>query len=371
MSTLRMTGKILPLQPIAINVPAGREYTPSKTVYQKPVYTESGQRVVVPCITGSNIKGALRGSGGVPALCEVYGAEPGRPETFGVLTIDQHYNASSGGLVDAKSQTATDLVQMRDNRTKDLHSFVFGSMRLGVSGALHVDWAVPDPVQVTENIREMTGRQFGARRDVYRLDPGLLSRHTPEEVKSFVGRMEGNKELSAHRTERKGLDKRIGVIQKKKDAATEAEKMELVELRAKVEEIKKLEKGLQGEGAESIGRTLDAVEFLPQGLPLIHGMELVNATDEALGYFMRALRHFSLRCRLGSRESTGYGNVAMEYRLEILDGGFDLVDAGTLRIAPYKFELKSEHPAFERARLAFEAAAKDPASHFSLDLGGK
>lgn len=369
MPTLRMTGRIVPLQPISINVPAGqRDYVPNKNVYLKPLFNEAGQRVVVPCVPGSNIKGALRTSGGVSALCEVYGAVPGKPETFGVLSIDQHYNASSGGLVDAKAQTALDLVDMRENRHRDLHSFVFGSMRLGVTGALHVGWAVPDPANVPPDLRQLLGRQFGARRDVYRQDPGLLNRHPPEEVQAFVGRLEGNKELSSFRGERKKLELAIKRIAAKRHEASEAEKQQMQEMSAKVEELRKKERGKQDEGAESIGRTLDPVDFLPQGLVLNHEMELVNASDAALGYFLQSLRHFSLRCRLGARESTGYGQVALEYDLKVNDGGFDLADAGTLRVAPYAFEMKSEHPAILRAQEAFEAARREPAKHFALDL---
>ncbi len=368
MPTLRMTGRIVPLQPISINVPNERDYVQSKHVYVQPLYTEAGQRVVVPCIPGSNIKGALRGAGGVPALCEVYGATPGRPETFGVLSIDQHYNASSGGLVDAKAQTAVDLVEMRENRHRDLHSFVFGSMRLGVTGALHVGWATPDPAQVTADLRQVLGRQHGARRDVYRQDPGLLGRHSDEEVQGFVSRLESNKELSAFRTERKKLELAIKRIAAKRHEATEAERTEMQGMQARVEELRKQERGKQAEGSESIGRPLDPVEFLPQGLVLDHTMELLNASDAALGYFLQCLRHFSLRCRLGARESTGYGQVALEYELKVNDGGFGLKDAGTLRVAPFEFELKSDHPAFARAEAAFEAARAEREKHFDLTL---
>ena len=368
MITLVATGRIVPLQPIIVNVPSGDEAPPNKTVYMLPTYTEQQQRVVLPGLTGSNIRGALRNEGGLPALAEVYGATPGDPSTFGVLTPDQVFNASSGGLVAKGAERAVDLVEAKGNRGRDLHSSLFGSMRLRMKGLLEVDFALPDPEAASSG--RVLGRHFGARKDAYRQEPGLLLRHTEAEIEAFQERLGANKDLSALRGQVKKLERERGTIRKARGEIKEEQKLRLAAIEVELAEFKRRTDALQATGAESIGRTLDGVDYIPAGLALNHEWRIVNASDATVGYALQCFRHFSLNCRLGARGNTGFGRVRMEYTLRVRDRGtWKLRDAGRLVIEPFNFDLDTDDPVLLRAMEAFEEARTRPGDHFDLTLG--
>ena len=368
MTTLLLNGHIELLQPLTMVVP--NKDAPNRNVHLMPFFDASGSRQMLPTVPGHNIKGALRSAGGMPALAEIYGADPADPMTWGVFTIPQVYNAQSGGLVTKSKTTAEDLVRSRLNRDLDTHSALFGSMRLNLAGQLEVDFATPDPEAYADHVR---GKSYGARRDPYRGNPGLLNRHGDREVDAFIVSVDENKQLSALRTRLKALEEKLKKLRggkKKGDDEDEAATAQAREIQEEIDEVKEQKEKLQKNGADSIGRTLDPLEYIAAGVRLNHAMRVVNGSDILVGYFLRCLTHFSNTCRLGGRASVGFGQVRMSYNLRVREG-VRTTEAGRLTVAPYEFDLDSDHPAILRALKAFEEAAKSPHEHFRLDLTEK
>lgn len=369
MTTLLLTGQIELLQPLTVSVP--NDDAPSKNVHLMPIFDATGSRQHLPVVPGSNIKGALRSTGGMPALAEVHGADPADPMTWSIFTIQQVYNAQSGGLVTKSKNNAEDLIRSRANREQDVHNSVFGAMRLNLKGVLEVDFAIPDVE--TYSSQSLRGRSFSARRDPYRANPGLLNRHGDAEVEAFAVSLDENKQLSQLRSREKAIDERMKKLRggkKKGDGEDEAASSEIRVLQQELDEIKERKNQLQKNGAESIGRTLDPLEHIAAGVRLNHAMRMVNATDVEIGYFLRCLAHFSNTCRLGGKGGVGYGQVKLSYNLRVREG-VTTQEAGRLTISPFEYDLESDHPAITRALAAYQAAAKEPKRFFRLDLGEK
>jgi hypothetical protein len=353
MTTLILNGHIELLQPLTMSVP--NKDAPSKHVHLMPFFDDTGTRQTLPTVPGHTIKGAMRSKGGMPALAEIYGADPADPQTWGVFSIQQVYNAQTGGLVTKSKTTAEDLVRARLNREQDVHNSVFGAMRLSMKGILEVDFAKPDTELYAD--QGLRSKSFGARRDPYRGDPGLLNRHSDAEVDAFVESLDENKRLSDLRKRAKAIDAKLLKLRGNKrrkdgdEGADEAAVSEAKILQAELDEINDEKKVLQEGGAESIGRTLDPLEYIAAGVRLNHEMRLVNASDVEIGYFLRCLAHFSNECRLGGKGGVGYGKVRFNYNIRIREG-ISTQEGGRLTLAPYEFDVDSTHPVIARANAA-------------------
>ncbi len=379
-ATYLLRGTMRTLEPVAISVPrgAGQEASRNLMVHTRPSYGDNNVKTLNAYIPGHTLKGAHRFCG-VMAMADLLGGEPGDiVSAAGTMGVREFAVYSNGGLLAAgTSDTKQSLADARAFRNRNIMLALFGSMKLKMNG----DWVFHDvdfgPVYGQNGVI-MT--QPTARRDVLRAHPEILNVATQEEVEAVLRGMGEQQEKSQLRTKDKKLGARIiesrkamkEATDKGDDDAAASIQSELSEMLAEQDANKRD----IGDKMESIGRK-DEFKYYSEGLRAPANQELRNADPAMLGFALMTLQHLTQRCAIGGKVNSGHGQVSYEY--DVLQrrmprmgrgssGAFEEVHLGTVKVAPYDFQVDVDPAILEPAMTALDEIRSDPSKRLDIKL---
>ena len=316
-----LKGTMTAESPLATTLPPLRNRTvdmEQPSPLPKMVVNYGDQRVTVPYMPGSGIRGRLR-------RCAVDLLKRAYPDG---MKLQDYYFLAIGGGKGADAENKADLGPAKKRREDNPIVGLFGAGAPWSQGRLSVSHAVPE-TPISED--SITGVRID---DIGR--PGGLSLLTPGEQSAWVDMAYHNSERSKKEAALKRLKDELGGRGRSGKAPADADRAGLqTRIDTLTQEI--AEHSARAYATHSVLRPLPGYEFIPQGTRLTQNLTLTHANRMEIGAFVCALREFAFNPVIGGRAAHHNGVVSARWAFAVRDSlSHDLMGHGDITIAPYE-----------------------------------
>ncbi len=284
----------------------------------KMVVNYGAQRVTVPYMPGSGIRGRLRRCA-VDLLKRIY------PDG---MKLQDYYYLAIGGVKGADAESKADLGSAKKRREDNPLIGLFGAGAPWSQGRLSVSHAVPE-TPIGEDA--VTGVRID---DIGR--PGGLALLTESEQSAWIDMAHHNSERSKKEATLKRLKDELGGRGRSGKMPADADRTALQgRIDTLTQEI--ADHSARAYASHSVLRPLPGYEFIPQGTRLTQNLTLTHANRMEIGAFIASLREFAFNPVIGGRAAHHNGVVSARWAFAVRDSlSHDMISHGEMTITPYE-----------------------------------
>jgi CRISPR/Cas system CSM-associated protein Csm3 (group 7 of RAMP superfamily) len=305
--SLALEGSITAVTPVAITRPdQGDKLLTMSVVVGSSV-------VACPVIPGETIKGRFRRASAeifrqsIMADPRFAQAFPGRDTPW---SLDQMYVQVIGGIKGAGKESPADLLRSVEIRRRNPVLSLYGAaVPIWMSGLATFDPAFPEAGGEGMNL------PGGSRRDPLRDNPDLIAAMSDADRERWLKQSSLTSQRSALSGEVKLLERKV----RRAKGAENPDRAEIAEIEAHLKDAKSRLAAVEGdpEYSNAVSRPLDGKNAIPAGTLMSHRMAVNGGTLAEIGLFVETLRLFAADPQIGGHRTTGYGRIAMDYRLKV------------------------------------------------------
>ena len=300
-----------------------------------------GERVLLPVITSTTIRGKLRSAAVEVAMRHLQG----KP------SLSDYLYAVVGGVKGSESEDVFSITERDARRAPNPVLALFGASAPWDGSRAYIGNAIP---------RERVSSEFvsSVRRDVFARDPGLASILDDQALDDYVTQRGMTKaSVKANSALKEARAERAKAAKAGDAGAVKAADVKIAELDAAA-------KAAKSEAGNSLQMPL-AHKVIPIGVTMGHKMTLMGVTEVEAGLFLASLSHlFNEKPFFGGKLSLGYGMVDGDWAVRFRKrGATGWTRAGSIAGRTLEpVELNADLEPFHRAWTEFAASGR-------LDIG--